>query len=82
MAVLDDKIKQLKDLIKIQEDTGNWDYDPYMFGLLNGMYLGLSVLDEKEPNFKSAPETWIADLEALEKFNNAGAVINELQKKN
>jgi len=49
----------ITNLINIQGDSGNWDYDPYMFGMYNGMVLIKSVLEDNDPEFRDAPENWI-----------------------
>ena len=52
----------LEDLIKVQCSQGNWDYDPYMHGMANGMILSLSVMsDDKNPQFLDAPKKWGCD---------------------
>lgn len=59
---LSDKIK---DLIDIQAQPGNWDYDPYMLGLYNGLELARSIMDNDSPPpaFRSKPENgWKRDL--------------------
>jgi hypothetical protein len=53
-------IEKLKELIAIQGQNGNWDYDPYMHGMYNGMVIALSVLDGKEPEFREAPARWLS----------------------
>lgn len=42
-------------LIKVQCQDGNWNSDPYMHGLANGLILALATLQNKEPEFKNAP---------------------------
>jgi hypothetical protein len=56
-------IKDLEEIIKIQCSPGNWNYDPYMQGLANGMLLSLNVAtdDPREPVFMEAPKVWLAD---------------------
>lgn len=56
--MLEDKINKLQDLIDVQATPGNWDYDPYMNGLLNGMLIAQSVLKDVEPNFPDSPKEW------------------------
>ena len=56
-----DKIVALRELIKIQCRSGNWNYDPYNFGLANGMILALSVFTNEEPDFMSAPSHWLRE---------------------
>jgi hypothetical protein len=36
---------------------GNWDWDPYMLGLYNGLVYAQALLDNKEPIYRDRPET-------------------------
>ena len=51
----------IREVLKIQGNTGNWDYDEYMHGLYNGMEMVVSILEDREPDFRDAPETWGKD---------------------
>lgn len=52
---------ELKRLVSIQGRDGNWNYDPYMHGMFNGMEL-ISALSLGEiPVFKEAPDVWVKD---------------------
>ena len=53
-----DKLEMIRDVMKIQGSDGNWDYDPYMHGLYNGMEVIASLLEDREPEFRDAPEVW------------------------
>ncbi len=55
-----DKLFQLKQLTDVQCDDGNWNYDPYMHGMANGMIFSQSVMEGCEPKYKDAPDTWLA----------------------
>lgn len=55
------EIEKLKELIVIQGSAGNWDYDPYMHGLYNGMVMALSIFTGDDPGFREAPPEWIRD---------------------
>jgi hypothetical protein len=49
--------EKIRDLLGVQGASGNWDYDPYMLGLYNGLELALSILEgERQPQFLSKPE--------------------------
>ena len=52
------RVNNLGDLIDIQASDGNWDYDPYMHGMLNGMILSHATMLDIEPIFRDAPEEW------------------------
>lgn len=57
------KSKKLQDLINIldiQGQNGNWNYDPYMMGLYNGMEMARSIFAETKPVFKDAPKRWLS----------------------
>jgi hypothetical protein len=55
-------METLDEMIKIQCAEGNWNYDPYMHGMANGLLLAKSVFDEThEPKFLEAPEKWLYD---------------------
>jgi hypothetical protein len=56
-----DKQADLQELIDIQKMPGNWNYDPYMHGMANGMILSLAIIQGKEPEFLKAPKKWIAE---------------------
>lgn len=74
---LDEKIKQLQELIDIQCVPGTIDYDPYMQGMANGMLLAMSILEDYdgEPGFIEAPDMWLRDKEILKKLSNSGVKI-------
>ena len=56
-----DSVESLRECIKTQGQHGNWNYDPYMHGLYNGMELALALKENREPNFKDAPSKWLKD---------------------
>jgi hypothetical protein len=53
-------IECLKDLTKTQCSDGNWNYDPYMHGMANGLILALSLFQSGTPQFLEAPEDWLS----------------------
>ncbi len=55
----DKRIKNLQELIDIQSMNGNYNFDPYMHGLANGLLLAMSCFTDKEPEFLKAPIKWI-----------------------
>lgn len=52
-------LRTLEDLIKIQSSHGNWNYDPYMRGLANGLLIARSVAINKEPKFFKEPAEYL-----------------------
>lgn len=53
----------LDDMLAVQCADGNWNYDPYMHGLANGLLMAKSIFTKEEPDFLEAPETWKKDVE-------------------
>lgn len=52
-------LKDIEDVVKIQKQNGNWNYDSYMFGLLNGMLLIQSMVAGTPYEPYSAPKKWL-----------------------
>jgi len=50
------------DLLKVQCSSGNWNYEPYMHGMANGMILMRSVVSGEDAKFLEAPDHWLKDL--------------------
>lgn len=46
-------IQKISELIDIQGSKGNWDSSPYMTGLFNGLEMALSILEKREPLFRT-----------------------------
>lgn len=53
-----DHWSETQSLLTVQGMPGNWDYDPYMHGMYNGMELILAVVEGRETAFRSAPGVW------------------------
>jgi hypothetical protein len=68
IATIDNRLKVLQDLIKTQTSDGNWNYDPYMHGMANGMIMSEAIIEDKEPKFLDAPEKWLKDAKISEKI--------------
>jgi len=65
MAVHDCKFdaacRMLEDLVKIQCSTGNYDYDPYMHGMANGLICALACIKGERAEYIDAPLVWLQD---------------------
>lgn len=57
----DEKMTSLEDIINTQCQTGNWDYDPYQYGLANGLLLAFGILTGRQPAYLPKPKKWKAD---------------------
>jgi hypothetical protein len=66
----DERIESVRHMRDVQGYDGNWNYDPYMQGLYNGLEFALSLLEVREPQFKDAPETWLGDIKVKYKLSN------------
>ena len=55
-------VELIEDLVKVQCSDGNWNFDPYMCGIANGMILCLAVLQGHDPVYLEPPETWLKDM--------------------
>lgn len=54
-----EKIEELREMKEIQGQDGNWNYDPYMLGLYNGLESALAILEDRNPEYRQAPEKWL-----------------------
>jgi len=52
-------LEGIADLLAIQGSSGNWDYDPYMHGLYNGMLLIQATLLDTEYLPRNPPDNWL-----------------------
>lgn len=62
---MDKRIEALRNATSIQCTDGNWNYGPYMHGMANGLILALSIMEDRPPEFLTAPKRWMSDLERL-----------------
>lgn len=58
MNIEQKRIETSESLIKTQSSDGNWNYDSYMHGMLNGMMLIHSVFTDKKFEPYDAPKRW------------------------
>lgn len=66
--MLVNKIKEIKRLKLVQEQKIS---DDYTVGIYNGLELALSVLEKREPDFK----TFEKESEVIERENNNGRTV-------
>ena len=59
-----DRLESLKDALKIQGQDGNWNYNPYMHGMYNGIEYSLAIIESREPIYRNAPSEWLIDKSA------------------
>ncbi len=64
-------LKCSKEMLDIQAQKGNYDYDEYMLGLYNGMEYIISLFETREPNFISGKDIeFINDKSQQKEFIN------------
>jgi hypothetical protein len=61
--LLMDAYSKLNEILKIQCNDGNWNYDPYQHGMANGLILAKYLMDRIEPKYLDAPKRWLKDVE-------------------
>lgn len=67
LVIFQDSLKTLREMLGVQCSDGNWNYDPYMHGMANGMIFALSLFDNKPPEYLEAPELWLCDIPNTDK---------------
>lgn len=53
------------EMLEVQGTSGNWDYDPYMHGMYNGMEFCHSLIKGVGPKYKDAPDEWLTSTPAM-----------------
>ena len=61
-------LESLRELVDVQCSDGNWNYDPYMHGMANGMILALAIMNEKEPKYLDKPDVWGYEKKNVDRF--------------
>ena len=72
-TLTDERIESVRHMRNVQGYDGNWNYDPYMQGLYNGLEFALSLLEVRQPEFKDAPATWLGDIKFKRDKLSSGA---------
>ncbi len=52
-------VAKMRELLEVQGCDGNWNFDPYMQGMFNGMEMMMSLVDGRDPAFRKAPDKWL-----------------------
>ena len=56
------QLEKLKEMVEVQCSDGNWNYDPYMHGMANGMIFAVACMEDKEPEYLDSPGIWLKDV--------------------
>ena len=67
IEVYSKQLESTQDIVNVQCNDGNWNYDPYMHGLANGMLIVQSMFTDKPPEFLEAPKVWLESISNNEK---------------
>lgn len=73
-------LKCSKEMLDIQGQKGNYDYDEYMLGLYNGMEYIIALFETREPNFISGKNVEFTKNKSRKKAVKQGQAI-EISKK-
>ena len=68
----------MRQMLEVQGQHGNWNYDSYMHGLYNGMEYMVALAEKREPKFRDAPETWLAKYEVKRDNFNSTEPLTEV----
>jgi hypothetical protein len=63
---IEQRIQDMQDLIDVQCSEGNYNYDAYMHGMANGMLLMQSLFTDLDPEYMSAPDVWLVDINRVD----------------
>lgn len=66
VLLVEERIKQLKQITEVQGNKGNFDYSEYMWGMYNGMELALAIMEDREPVYKNKPKLFTTDKDKIE----------------
>ena len=56
-------IEVLREQVKIARSDGNWNYDPYLHGMANGLVCALATMEGKTPEYLNAPSVWMRNIQ-------------------
>lgn len=54
-------VRPIRNQLNVHGQNGNWNHDPYMHGMYNGLECALATLEGREPQYRSAPAEWLKD---------------------
>ena len=74
-------LKCAKEMLDIQGQKGNYDYDEYMLGLYNGMEYIISLFETREPNYISGKDIKFINNKTQQKefIKYMNAIIEDLE---
>ena len=45
----------VREQIRVQGSNGNWNHDPYMLGMYNGLECAIATLEGRPPQYRKKP---------------------------
>ena len=77
-----EELKKLQQMLDVQCSDGNWNFDPYMHGMANGMIFCMALLKDEKPKYLEAPKVWSSELgEKTLKMGELTVAVNPMSKK-
>lgn len=76
---IEKRLEDIDDMLAIQTSAGNFDADPYMHGMANGMILVAATLKDEEPAFLEWPKDKELPMSSTDKPNLGLATNAELE---
>ena len=52
-------LEKLENLAKVASAPGNYNCNPYMHGMANGLILAVACIKNELPNYLDAPKHWL-----------------------
>jgi len=59
----DQIVDDIRKMMLIANNDGNWNYDPYLHGMANGLIAAFAVATGIEPRYLDAPTEWLSKRE-------------------
>lgn len=61
MTEQEQRVIVLRELTNTQSSDGNWNFDPYQFGLANGLRLALAMVTGEKHELLDPPTKWLCE---------------------
>lgn len=61
LSQLEFRIEQISKVTAVATSPGNWDYDPYLHGMANGLLLAYSIIEGLSYKPLDPPAEWLSD---------------------
>lgn len=76
--ILTKRLNEVKDVLKLAGQDGNWNFDSYNNGLFNGIELARTIMEGGEPQYRQLHKAkFMEDKDGKEKRNNIELLPNK-----